>query len=311
MKKPVQPATYNGLASTMQELAAHDKYRADMAKYEAFLAKKAKRNKAARARKVEKVAKLQQIVKTSNRTIEYTREEWLMTAIQLLRPMFLERGYQIPEKVKATVGFPSSGGRGKTIGECHCHSASADNTVEMFISPVNAQPQRILDILVHELGHAVLGVKEGHRNRFRKFCKVMELEGKPTHTTSGEPFRKLFAHVLADLGPIPHAALTATAKKRQKGRNLKVECPCCGFKFRASKQPLLDGSALDSQGRYVRCPMPDCYEEDKEAAWSELIKMRPTRIYLDIEDDGEGGEEDGESHGQDDRDHKDAYGDMD
>lgn len=286
MKKPVQPATYNGLASTMQELAAHDKYRADMARYEAFLAKKAKRNKAARARKVEKVAKLQQIVKTSNRTIDYTREEWLMTAIQLLRPMFLERGYQIPEKVKATVGFPSSGGRGKTIGECHCHSASADDTVEMFISPVNADPQRILDILVHELGHAVLGVKEGHRNRFRKFCKVMELEGKPTHTTSGEPFRKLFAHVLADLGPIPHAALTATAKKRQKGRNLKVECPCCGFKFRASKQPLLDGSAMDLRGRFVECPIPDCVDNQRDPL-SGAVKLVRTKIYLDIEMEGE------------------------
>lgn len=261
----------------------HAAWNVAQAKYQQFLAKKAKRNKAQRARKVEKVAKLQQIAKTSNRTIEYTREEWLMTAIQLLRPMFLERGYLIPEKVKATVGFPSKGGMGKTIGECHCHSASADDTIEMFISPVLAEPQRILDILVHELGHAVLGVKEGHRNRFRKFCKVMELEGKPTHTTSGEPFRKLFAHVLADLGPIPHKALSLRHVKRQKGRNLKVECPCCGFKFRASKQPLLDGSALDSQGRYIFCPIPMCYEE----------KGIATKIYLDIEaeDEDKGDEE--------------------
>lgn len=296
MKKP-NPAKYGLRTNEYGEYVADsavpefDAFREACVKYRQFLDGKAKRNKAARARKVKKVAQLQQLVKTSNRTIDYTREEWLMTAIQLLRPMFLERGYQIPEKVKATVGFPSSGGRGKTIGECHCHSASADNTVEMFISPVNADPQRILDVLVHELGHAVLGVKEGHRNRFRKFCKVMELEGKPTHTTSGEPFRKLFAHVLADLGPIPHAALTATAKKRQKGRNLKVECPCCGFKFRASKQPLLDGSALDSQGRYIFCPMPGCESPDLAEIASHqadrLKVMKQTKIYLDIEADEE------------------------
>jgi len=283
MKKPASFDSLNELT---------DAERKANARYAKYLEGKAKRNKAARDRKRVKVAKLQQIAKTSNRAIDYTREEWLMTAIHLLRPMFLERGYQIPEKVRATVGFPSVGGLGTRIGECHCPSTSGDDTVEMFVSPLLDDPIRVLGVLVHELGHAVLGVKEGHRNRFRKFCKVMELEGKPTHTTEGEPFRKLFSHVLADLGPLPHKKLTPSVKKRQKGRNLKVECPCCGFKFRASKAPLAEIAMIEEGRYYIHCPSPKCQQEKLIATDDgTVIKMVPARIYLDIEVEQEDGDE--------------------
>lgn len=275
MKKPVS-----------SDYPLTSQYAAALEKYKAFLAGKAKRNKAARARKSEKVALLIQKKKASNRSIAYTREEWLLSAVEMLRPIFAERGYIMPEKVKATIGFPSSGGTGKVIGQCHSDLASAGGFHETFISPRLEDATRILGVLVHELGHATVGVQHGHKAPFKRFCKALCLEGKPTATTEGEAFKQMVSPILAELGPLPHKALVVMNQKRQKGRNLKVECPCCGFKFRAAKQPLLDGSALDAQGRHVNCPIPGCGEYVGEG-----VLFQPTKIYLDIDTDGEGGDE--------------------
>lgn len=275
MKKPVK-SRYTGLPHLIEAAFA-----ADMAKYEAFLAKKAVRNKKARARKSETVAKLMQTVKSSNRSIAYTREEWLMTAVELLRPIFAERGYIIPDMVKATIGFPHVGGRGKRIGECHSPEASKGGFHETFVSPLLEEPTRVLGVLVHELGHAAVGVKHGHRAPFKKFCAALHLEGKPTATTEGEAFKRMVLPILAELGPLPHKALNLSSVKRQKGRNLKVECPCCGLKYRASKQPLLDASAEDGNGRYVHCISPACVQDNPN--WPAEALKRQTRIYLEIE----------------------------
>jgi hypothetical protein len=277
MKKPASFTKLTDLTPT--ERAANTKYAA-------FLEKKAQRNKADRAKKAAKVIELAQKVKQSNRTIDYTREEWLMTAIQLFRPIFAERGYIIPEKVKATVGYPSNGGRGKVIGECHCCTASAGGFHEIFIRPDLADEQRILGVLVHELIHAAIGVEHKHNPRFKKAMLALCLEGKPTATTEGEPFRRMVLPVLSELGPIPHKALSLNGKKKQKTRMLKVECPCCSFKFRSAKQPLLDIASTDEKGLFVQCPSPIC-----GVAIVEGGKPLPTRIYLDIEQEGDGDEE--------------------
>lgn len=67
-------------------------------------------------------------------------------------------------------------------------------------------------------------------------------------------------------------ALRPRKGKKQGTRMLKVECPCCGFKFRAARTPLLSIAETDSAGPYVRCPAPNCSDG-----------FGQTLIYLDVE----------------------------
>ncbi len=283
MKKP---ASFDKLADlTPAERAAN-------IKYAAFLEAKAKRNKAYRERKTAKLIDLTVKVKQSNRTIEYTREEWLMTAVQMLRPIFAERGYIIPDTAKVTLGFPSVGGRGKRIGECHSPAGSTGGFTEMFISPLLDDTHRVLGVLVHECIHAAIGCEHGHNARFRKAMTALNLEGKPTATTEGAAFHAMVAGIVRDLGKLPHKALSLAGKKTQKTRMLKVECPCCGFKYRAARAPLLEASSVDVKGRFLHCPSPNC---ESEIVFTDALgqgrKLAPTRIYLDIDEKEETDEE--------------------
>lgn len=260
---------------------------AKLDKYAAFLATKAVKNKQARDKKALEVAKLKQAKKASNRMIAFTREEWLMTAVELLKPVFAERGYIVPDTAKATIGFPCKGAGGKRIGECHCSSMSKGGFYEIFISPLLDDATRILGTLVHELCHAIVGTQHGHKAPFKKCALAMHLEGKMRATTEGEAFKRMVLPILAELGPLPHKALSLEGVKRQKGRNLKVECPCCGFKLRASKAPLLEIAVLDTTGSYIECPNPRCTEPNLDEIFSceadKAKTMRRTHIYLDIE----------------------------
>ena len=45
------------------------------------------------------------------------REQWLMAAVDHIVPIFESRGYTVPV-VKVSVGFPSTGGKGRHLGQC-------------------------------------------------------------------------------------------------------------------------------------------------------------------------------------------------
>ncbi|MGZ5080735.1 MAG: hypothetical protein ACXWBT_14405 [Usitatibacter sp.] len=172
-----------------------------------------------------------------------SREDWLMAAIAALRPIAKAAGYTVPEKVRASCGFPKGrAGCGKAIGQCFSHVCSKDGWFETFISPELADSSRVMDILVHEIGHATVGLKAGHRKPFADWCKKMHLAGPWTATTAGEHFeREVFTPVMHQLGGVkyPHAALTAggetTGPKKQSTRMVKCECKDCGYTARTSR----------------------------------------------------------------------------
>jgi hypothetical protein len=159
-----------------------------------------------------------------------TREEWLVAAVEALRPRFELIGVTLPA-VRVSVGWP--GGRGKknsVIGQCWAASASADNVAQVFISPVLDDAPRVLDVLAHELVHAADDNKSGHKGEFTRIAKGLGLTGKMTATVAGE---ELAAHLVAlvetDLGSYPHAAIVAGADgadgpSKQGTRMLKIEC---------------------------------------------------------------------------------------
>ena len=86
-----------------------------------------------------------------------TREQWLSTAIEELRPVFQALGKPLPQAIRVACGFPLNAKRSKAIGECWASTSSADKTIEILISPTIADPFAVFEVLVHEACHATSG----------------------------------------------------------------------------------------------------------------------------------------------------------
>jgi hypothetical protein len=169
------------------------------------------------------------------------REAWLSAVAEQLREPFKRLGYPIPAKVRLSCGFPSRAAlnsvRNQRIGECWSNTASGDDHHEIFVSPVIADPMRAAGILAHELIHAAVGVKAGHKGPFRKLAKAIGLEGKMTATIEGDAFKRLAAPILEAVGPYPHGELHAmtNGRKKQAARLIKCECDTCGYVVRTAQ----------------------------------------------------------------------------
>lgn len=168
-----------------------------------------------------------------------TREEWLNAAVLALRPLFDEAGAADYPKLRVSCGFPK-GGRG-AIGQAWTPEASGDATAEIFISPklqtlAETNGASVLDVLVHELIHVIVGIDEGHRGQFKTMALAIGLEGKMTATVASETLVNKLLELAAPLGRYPHAELTDLKTTKQTTRMLKVLCPGCGFSCRTTKK---------------------------------------------------------------------------
>lgn len=173
----------------------------------------------------------------------FTREDWLVSAIDALRPLFRARGYVIPDRVRVSVGFPMGRGR-KPIGQCW--SPMASETAEMFISPILDDAARVLDVLVHELGHACLGNKVGHGKAFGAFCRKLYL-AKPWTATTAQPGRfeeEIVKPVFCAIPfAYPHRRMIPGMGGigKQSARLLKCVCPDCGYTARITAKWIAQG----------------------------------------------------------------------
>ena len=111
-----------------------------------------------------------------------TREEWLNAAIVQIRPIFKAAGAELP-KVQVSVGWPYKKTT-KTIGQCWSTKTSAGEIDRLYISRVLGDPVRVLDVLVHELVHAVDNVENGHGPAFRRLALKVGLAGPMKATTA-------------------------------------------------------------------------------------------------------------------------------
>jgi hypothetical protein len=158
-----------------------------------------------------------------------TREQWLRSAVEALKPDFRSAGYTVPNKLRASCGWPATGGtrsKNKTIGMCHQADNSADGHYEIFIHPGLDQPIEVLETLVHEIGHAVLPSGTGHKKPFARLCVAIGLDGKPTATHASDNLRNRLQEVADNLGKYPHGALSAGGET-QGTRLLAVRCTQC------------------------------------------------------------------------------------
>ena len=166
------------------------------------------------------------------------RETWLNQAIIQMRPMFKQAGAPLPLNVRVTCGFPSkSAGRSskQRVGECWSADVSGDQTIEIIVSMVIDDDLRALDILAHELVHAAVGLKCGHKGPFRTVALKIGLTGKMTETTIGDELKAKLEAIAKKLGEYPHAEISTTARKKQSTRMIKLACNDCGAVWRIAR----------------------------------------------------------------------------
>ena len=167
--------------------------------------------------------------------LDTTREKWLSDAAQALTAaLFKPAGATMPD-YRVSCGWPKRAS--KAIGQCWHQENSADSHCEIFISPKMDNAARVLDILAHEMVHAVVGSGHGHGKVFRQLAIVIGLTGKMTATIAGEEFKRASEPILAKLGPYPHASLDSGFKRIKQGtRLIKGECRGCGYIIRTTRK---------------------------------------------------------------------------
>lgn len=163
------------------------------------------------------------------------REHWLELAVSELRTAFFAPiGETVPE-VRVSVGFPYASK--KAIGQHWASRAVKDGKNQVFVSPVIDCPVRALDILVHELIHAIVP-DAGHGKPFKRIALAVGLTGKMTATVAGEELAKRLNALSEKLGPFPQSAIVPgeSTRKKQTTRMIKCECSECGYIARTSTQ---------------------------------------------------------------------------
>lgn len=164
-----------------------------------------------------------------------TREDWLLKATEVLRSeLFKQHGAEVPT-VRVSVGFPGGGSAHKRIGEYWPGQAVSDGVPQVFISPTIDEPVRALDILVHELIHAVYPLA-GHKGPFRTLALKVGLTGKMTATDAGPELKAYLTSLTGRLGEFPNSRINLTLRKKQTTRLGKVECSSCGYTARVTRK---------------------------------------------------------------------------
>jgi hypothetical protein len=164
-----------------------------------------------------------------------TREEWLMVAVEKLRPIFAHEDAEIPP-LKVTNGWPASGGRGvkrRRIGECWDAESTEDGKAQIFISPMLDDPAEVLATLVHELVHAVVGCKANHRKPFTRLAFAIGLLPPATSTVASFNLSVKLKAIAEEIGKYPHAKILLKERKGPAQQTLfKATCPECGYNCR-------------------------------------------------------------------------------
>ena len=179
-----------------------------------------------------------------------SREDWLNAAVRELRPIFFNRGFIVPDRVRVSCGFPVGVRRdGKAVGQCSTAFNASDDAYEIFVSPMIDDPVKVVGALTHDLAHAVVGIRNGHRRPFGQCAGAMGLEPPWVATKESESFKASVARpVIAAIGAAyPHTRLSPTASstlpKKQGTRLIKCSCPACGYVVRVTMKWILSSGA--------------------------------------------------------------------
>ena len=169
-----------------------------------------------------------------------TGQEWLQAGAKLLhKHVFSKAGYSMP-KIVTTIGFPSHQAVSqvrRSGGQCWASSVSENGVNFICISPLIRTDVERLDILAHEMAHAVDDCKSGHRGNFVKICNDIGLtKGALSSASAGAALMHVIEQISRELGPCPFTALNYTPRVRKAAKPThKLECPQYKFACRTSE----------------------------------------------------------------------------
>lgn len=139
-----------------------------------------------------------------------TREAWLRAAIEVFRPRFETVGFPLPESIRISVGFGSTGARQeskKVLGVTYSRACTDDKVNEIFISPEDADTSSMLETVLHELIHASLDNEDGHEGRFAEIATRLGFTGPMTATPPSIELAAELVTIAAALGEYPGSAM--------------------------------------------------------------------------------------------------------
>ena len=172
------------------------------------------------------------------------REIWLQKAVELIFPIFKNKGYTIP-KVQVSCGFPSTGNKSKHVGQCWGKSSTSDGTNQLFISPILDEPVQVLDTLVHELVHAVDDCTHHHGPEFKKIATDVGLQGLMREASAGPWLLEQLTAISRQLGKYPHSKINlAHSSSKKTGPRPRAKCKKCGYEVTPLKKWLHMGPPL-------------------------------------------------------------------
>ena len=173
-----------------------------------------------------------------------TREDWLLAAVEQIRPIFALKRHQIPLDCQVSCGFASTGTRSPHIGQCWSKSSTSNETNQIFISPTLGEPVEVLDTLVHELVHAVDDCQHKHGKEFKKIALSLGMVGPMRSAEAGPELKAKLVEIAKKLGPYPHGKLKVTHRKVISRSRPRAKCPDCGFQVPMLKRFLAYGAPI-------------------------------------------------------------------
>lgn len=186
-----------------------------------------------------------------------TREAWLQAAVERIRPLFAARGHEVPA-VYVSVGWPAAGQRSRVLGECWGTRDSSDGRNHIFIVPSLVEPVAVLDVLVHELVHAVDDCRHSHGAPFRTIALSVGLQGPSMRMASAGAALKAQLVSMADaLGPFPHAALARRPPRPRASPPPRARCPECDYRLSVPRRFLHLGPPVCPIHRVDMLPLGD------------------------------------------------------
>lgn len=199
-----------------------------------------------------------------------TIEQWLNNALSILKDAVFSN-YDIPDNIKISCGFCGVGKPKKeadykvhVLGICCPSELSTGGFTEIFIDPILDESFRVLDVLVHEVVHAILGSGKGHGKEFKKIAIGVGLEGKMTSTIAGENLAVILKRIVGDIGEYPHKAYQLITNNKESEDSEEKEKPDRIINLRCHDDKILvktHESNLTERNLEFKCPV--CNEQLK------------------------------------------------
>lgn len=163
-------------------------------------------------------------------TSKALREAWLRRGVEMFTRAWQAAGIAVPADVQVSCSFPGGGSPRARIGECWPRARSAAKVNEIFINPTLDSSLEVLDVLGHELLHAVDDCKSKHGSTFTKNSKRVGYSGGKHSAAKTDAAKALLASMHAALGDYPHGRIALSVKPVKPNAGLhKFSCKLgCG-----------------------------------------------------------------------------------